>query len=125
VTGDSSAEDSRAARSPASGLGEHRPVVSRDGPDLGPLDFRLGPLSVEERTRFLDHLLDPASPQRPLNIYTLHALIASRPDLLSGQPAVRASLTEVLDRFAATSDLSRSERDQLAGLHYAIRIADR
>lgn len=75
--------------------------------------------------RHLMERLDPASPQRPLNICTLHALIASRPELLSGRPAVRTSLTQLLDRLASTADLSRSERDQLAGLQYAIRIADR
>ncbi|BAL92740.1 hypothetical protein AMIS_75200 [Actinoplanes missouriensis 431] len=79
-------------------------------------------------SRLLRHLmerLDPASPQRPLNICTLHALIASRPELLNGRPAVRTSLTEVLDKLAATADLSRSERDRIAGLQYANRIAER
>jgi transcriptional regulator with XRE-family HTH domain len=79
-------------------------------------------------TRLLKHLLerlDPASPHRPLNICTLHALIASRPALLTERPAVRSSFGEVLDRLASTADLSRTERTQLAGLQYAVRIADR
>ncbi|HET8683093.1 MAG TPA: helix-turn-helix domain-containing protein [Micromonosporaceae bacterium] len=76
----------------------------------------------------LQHLanrLAPDSPHLPLNLYTLHALVASRPSLLSGRPAVHASLTEVLTRLASTDCLSRAGRDQLAGLQYALRIADR
>ncbi|MFC7617065.1 multiprotein-bridging factor 1 family protein [Actinokineospora soli] len=45
-------------------------------------------------TRLLDHLttrLRPDSPHLPLNLHTLHALVASRPSLLAGRPAVRAS----------------------------------
>lgn len=79
-------------------------------------------------TRLLQHLLeclDPASPHRPLNICTLHALIASRPSLLTERPAVRSSFGEVLDRLASSADLSRTERTQLAGLQYAARIAER
>lgn len=78
--------------------------------------------------RLLQHLLerlDPASPHRPLNICTLHALIASRPTLLTDRPAVRSSFSDVLDRLASTGDLSRTERNQLAGLQYAVRISDR
>lgn len=78
--------------------------------------------------RLLKHLtnrLDPASPHLPLNLYTLHALIASRPSLLSRRPAVRASLAEALVKLASADCLNRTERDQLAGLQYALRIADR
>jgi hypothetical protein len=77
--------------------------------------------------RLLQHLLprlDPESPHRPLNLCTLHALVASRPSLLSGPPATRASLAAAIDRLASTT-LARTERDQVAGLKYAIRIADR
>jgi hypothetical protein len=52
-------------------------------------------------------------------------LIASRPSLLHGRPAVRASLAEVLANLASTDRLTRTGRDQLAGLVYALRIADR
>jgi transcriptional regulator with XRE-family HTH domain len=52
------------------------------------------------------------------------ALIASRPSLLSGPPAIRASLAAAIDRLASTT-LARTERSQVAGLQYAIRIADR
>jgi transcriptional regulator with XRE-family HTH domain len=78
--------------------------------------------------RMLQHLLqrlDPTSPHRPLNLATLHALVASRPALLSGQPATRSSLAHVLDALASSNGLARTERDQIAGLHYAVRIADR
>jgi len=78
--------------------------------------------------RLLRHLtsrLEPGSPHLPLNLDTLHALVASRPSLLHGRPAVRASLAEVLANLAATDRLTRTGRDQLAGLAYALRIADR
>jgi transcriptional regulator with XRE-family HTH domain len=78
--------------------------------------------------RMLQHLLhrlDPASPHLPLNLSTMHALVASRPTLLSGRPATRAALAEVLDRLSSSNALLRTEREQLAGLQYAIRIADR
>ncbi|WP_238005839.1 helix-turn-helix transcriptional regulator [Dactylosporangium sp. AC04546] len=78
--------------------------------------------------RLLQHLvhrLDDDSPLLPLNVCTLHALIASRPSLLTGRPAVRASLGDALAKLAATRPLGRTGRDQLAGLQYAVRIADR
>jgi len=78
--------------------------------------------------RMLQHLLqrlDPTSPHLPLNLATMHALVASRPSLLSGRPATRAALAEVLDRLGSSNALVHSEREQLAGLQYAIRIADR
>lgn len=78
--------------------------------------------------RLLQHLtnrLESDSSHLPLNLYTLHALIASRPSLLNVRPAVRASLAEVLARIASTDRLTRTGREQLAGLRYALRIADR
>jgi hypothetical protein len=78
--------------------------------------------------RLLQHLtnrLGPDSPHLPLNLYTLHALIASRPTLLNGRPTVRASLAEVLAQLASSDRLTRTGRDQLAGLQYALRISDR
>jgi transcriptional regulator with XRE-family HTH domain len=77
--------------------------------------------------RLLRHLanrLEPESPHLPLNLHTLHALIASRPSLLNGRPTVRASLVELLDKLSSTDCLTGTGRDQLAGLHYALRIAD-
>ena len=78
--------------------------------------------------RLLQHLvhrLDADSPHLPLNICTLHSLVASRPSLLNGRPTVRASLGGALAKLAATDAVGRAERDQLAGLQYAVRIADR
>jgi hypothetical protein len=78
--------------------------------------------------RLLQHLtnrLDPDAPHLPLNMYTLHALIASRPSLLNGRPAVQARLAGVLDKLTSVDGLTRTVRDQVAGLHYALRIADR
>nr|BFE51652.1 hypothetical protein GCM10017745_50790 [Saccharothrix mutabilis subsp. capreolus] len=73
----------------------------------------------------LSHLtrrLDPDAPHLPLNLHTLHALVASRPALLDARPRLRASLTESLDKLATGDTLTRSGRDQVAGLHYALRI---
>lgn len=75
--------------------------------------------------RHLTNRLEPDSPHLPLNLYTLHALIASRRSLLSGRTSARASLAEVFDRLASTDCLTRTGRVQLAGLQYALRIADR
>jgi hypothetical protein len=69
--------------------------------------------------------LEPDSPHLPLNLHTLHALIASRPNLLSARPALRTPLAEVLAKLATTDQLTRTGRDQVAGLRYALRIADR
>lgn len=80
-------------------------------------------------SRLMHHLmqrLDPISPHLlPLNLSTLHSLIASRPALLGGDPDGRTSLAGLLDRLASTTDLSRTGRTQLAGLQYAVRIANR
>ncbi len=76
--------------------------------------------------RLLHHLmprLAPNSPHLPLNLHTLHALIASRPSLLNGRQAVRTALSEVIEALASDDSLSRTERDQLAGIQYALRIA--
>lgn len=67
--------------------------------------------------------LQPNTPHLSLNLYTLYALIASHPSLLSGRPAVRGSLTEVLGRLAGTDRIGRQGRNQLAGLQYALRTA--
>lgn len=78
--------------------------------------------------RLLQHLtirLEPGSPHLPLNLYTLHALIASRPSLLNERPTVRASLAEALDKLSSTDRLTGTGRARLAGLQYALRIADR
>ncbi|GLZ39684.1 hypothetical protein [Actinokineospora sp. NBRC 105648] len=73
--------------------------------------------------RHLLDRLDPGSPHLPLNLHTAHSLIASRPRLLAGQSSVRPRLAEVLERLSASDVLTRAGRDQVAGLHYALRMA--
>jgi hypothetical protein len=38
---------------------------------------------------------------------------------------VRATFGAVLDKLAATDGMTRGERERVAGLQYAVRIADR
>ena len=76
----------------------------------------------------LEHLinrLDPGAAHLPLNLHTLHTLVATRPGLLHHRPAVHASLATVLDRLGDNDEPSRSVRDEIAGLRYALRLADR
>ncbi len=78
--------------------------------------------------RLLHHLmdrLDPTTPHLPLNLFTLHALVASRPVLLAERPGVHKRMGDVLERLASDPDLTRVGRDQIAGLKYALRIAHR
>jgi hypothetical protein len=60
-----------------------------------------------------------------LNLRTVHALVASRPVLLTGWSSVGVALGEALDRVASSDTVTRTGRDQVAGLYYALRIADR
>lgn len=76
----------------------------------------------------LTHLanrLDPDAPHLPLNLHTLHALVAARQALLDARPRRRASLAKSLDRLASGDSLSRTGRDQVADLRYALRISGR
>ncbi len=78
--------------------------------------------------RLFQHLtnrLDPSTAHLPLNLYTVYALVASRPSLLRERTGVNKRLTEVLDKLASSGNLSRSGRDQVTGLRYALRVADR
>lgn len=78
--------------------------------------------------RLLEHLmdrLDSSTAHLPLNLYTLHGLVASRPALLTERPAVHHRLGELLGYLASSGNLTRVGRDQVAGLQYALRIADR
>ncbi|GAA3571061.1 hypothetical protein GCM10022222_63970 [Amycolatopsis ultiminotia] len=69
--------------------------------------------------------LDPASPHLPLNLHTVHTLVASRPALLSEHSAARDALPATLESLTSAGMLTRDGRDQVAGLHYALRLADR
>lgn len=76
----------------------------------------------------LEHLtrrVAPSSPHLPLNLHTLFTLIASRPSLLTDWPHLRPPLADAVEVGLSTDELTRAERDQFAGLHYALRIADR
>lgn len=78
--------------------------------------------------RLLRHLvdrLDSTSHYLPLNLSTLHSLVASRPSLLAWQPKTRGRLADALAMLVSTDNLDRNGRNQVAGLQYAIRIADR
>jgi transcriptional regulator with XRE-family HTH domain len=78
--------------------------------------------------RLFQHLvgrLDPRLPHLPLNLHTVHTLVVSRPALLTERSAIRDSLAGALDALAAGDVLTRDGRDQVAGLHYALRLANR
>ena len=78
--------------------------------------------------RLLDYLtnrLEPDAVHLPLDLHTLHTLIAFRPALLNERPNVPTTLATMLDRLSATGGLDRTVRDQVAGLQYALRIANR
>jgi transcriptional regulator with XRE-family HTH domain len=89
-------------------------------------------LSTDPRTwggiKLLSHLtqrLDPHAPQLSLNLHTLHSLVSLRPSLLSEWPGVRGPLALALERVSSQDSVPRGARDQVAGLHYAVSIADR
>ncbi|MET8997144.1 helix-turn-helix transcriptional regulator [Amycolatopsis sp. NPDC004169] len=77
--------------------------------------------------RLFHHLvsrLAPSSPHLPLNLHTMYTLVASRPTLLK-RSADRDALAGALDVLTSGDVLTRDGRDQVAGLHYALRLADR
>jgi Helix-turn-helix len=78
--------------------------------------------------RLFEHLvdrLDPHSPHLPLNLCSLHSLVASRTSLLIERPDLRPALSTALDLASDTDVLTRSAHNQIAGLRYALRIAHR
>ncbi len=78
--------------------------------------------------RLLRHLtsrLRPDAPHLALNLCTLHSLVACRPSLLTGSPQGRRLLSGALDLVDAHPGLNHVGRQQLAGLAYSVRIADR
>jgi Helix-turn-helix len=78
--------------------------------------------------QLLQHLisrLDPGAAHLPLNLHALHTLIASRPGLLHHRPAVQISLATRLDRLGDSDEPTRALRDEIAGLRYALRLAER
>jgi transcriptional regulator with XRE-family HTH domain len=76
--------------------------------------------------RHLTDRLQPDAPHLPLNLYTLHTLIAARPGLLDGQHGeLHRRLGDVLGPLGSSEVLTRAGRHQVAGLRYALRIAER
>lgn len=78
--------------------------------------------------RLFQHLvnrLDPSSPHLPLNLHTVHSLVASRPTLLRERSASRDALAGALDILASGDVLTGDGRNQVAGLRYALRLAAR
>jgi DNA-binding XRE family transcriptional regulator len=78
--------------------------------------------------RLLQQLTDrvrPEAPQLPLNLHTLHSLIASRPTLLTDWPQLRPAVSAAVERTADGGRWTGRIRDQLAGLAYALRLARR
>lgn len=74
--------------------------------------------------RLFEHLtarLDPKAVHLPLNLHTLHALIAARPTLLQN-PAAATTLAAGLDRLTALETPTRTVREEIAGLRYALRL---
>lgn len=75
--------------------------------------------------RHLIERLDVTAPQLRLNLHTLHSLVALRPSLLTEWPQLHHPLMSGLEKIASADSISRSARDQIAGLRYAVRIAGR
>jgi hypothetical protein len=79
-------------------------------------------------TRLLEHLIPRLRPDKlhlPLNLHTLHSLVASRPALLNNSQQTRRLVAGALELVGAHDGLGLAVRDQLAGLAYAVRIAER
>jgi hypothetical protein len=78
-------------------------------------------------TRVLNHLvhrLDPGSATFSLNIHTLWSLVLARPVLLEQHPHLRGAAKMAVERAGDAGDaLNPQARQELAGLAYAIRLA--
>lgn len=75
--------------------------------------------------RHLGSRLSLDAPHRPLNLHSMHRLLSLRPDILMRAKNSHDSLADTLDRLEASDDITRQERDQVAGLNYALRVARR
>jgi hypothetical protein len=84
-----------------------------------------GPWSGAMLLRHLASRLHTSSAHLPLNLHTVHTLVAARPTLLGAQPGLRSELTEALDRLTASGTLTRTGHDEVTGLRYALRMAER
>ena len=78
--------------------------------------------------QLLEHLtrrLGPSSKHLALNLQTMHALVETRPSLLTDWPRLRAPLATTIERIGSQEGLGRRIRDEIAGLSYALRITAR
>lgn len=77
--------------------------------------------------RLMDHLVRGLTPNHgffDLNVHTLWALIASRPDLLKHRSAAARSLRGRLPMMLDGTEPSTRARRELEGIRYAIRLAE-
>lgn len=77
--------------------------------------------------RLMDHLVRGLTPNHgflDLNVHTLWALIASRPDLLRNNPPTAQALRDRLPMMLDGSEPSARARRELEGIRYAIRLAE-
>ncbi|WP_137988970.1 helix-turn-helix domain-containing protein [Streptomyces vilmorinianum] len=77
--------------------------------------------------RLMDHLVRGLTPSHgffDLNVHTLWALIASRPDLLTHRSAAARSLRDRLPMMLDGTGPSTRARRELEGIRYAIRLAE-
>ncbi|HET9382287.1 MAG TPA: transcriptional regulator, partial [Streptomyces sp.] len=77
--------------------------------------------------RLMAHLIRGLTPQHgffDLNVHTLWALLAARPNLLRAPSAARQALCGRLPVMLDDSQLSPQARRKLEGIRYAIRLAE-
>ncbi|MFG2643756.1 helix-turn-helix domain-containing protein [Streptomyces sp. NPDC048370] len=77
--------------------------------------------------RLMDHLVRGLTPNHgffDLNVHTLWALIASRPDLLSHNAPAALALRDRLPMMLDGTEPSTRARRELENIRYAIRLAD-
>ena len=78
--------------------------------------------------RVLEHLLtrlEPDSAHLALNVHTVWALMLARPRLVDGRAQLRALAGKRVEHLMDSPDLPTGTRQELAGIAYGIRLADR
>jgi hypothetical protein len=84
----------------------------------------LHPWSGPKVMQHVVHGLTPAHDYVEMNIHTLWALLAARPQLLHEESAAVRSLPERIAALLDSGDLSTQARRELEGIRYASRLAD-